>query len=490
MHGRFDVHPARVVRSIQPGTVITMPDSDTTTDRTGIKRRDYLAMSAVGATGLAGCLGGGGGEPTPTEGEDGMDSPTPTASPPSQQEEIPIASFLPLSGAGSPFGPGQQAGFNIAAEDVNDAGGTNKGTIRPINRDTETKPSRAAAKLKDVISSENIPAFCGTWSSGVSATLAPIAADNQVFQMGCGTTSPLLAEQGWREAGGERVKFFGRTSPNDGMQGIAVARILNDIIQAEKASFIHVDNPYGAGLAQAASRGFDGETTAMIGLPKEVSDYAAVLDEAFADDPDALVLVVYPPNGESLLKQWNRGGYGGTIVSAEALFLHDLFDRLADIMAGSYVTTIRPDKTPSWDYFNGEMKKRGQEVTTFSSHTYDALFLEALAIHQASEVSGLEIARNVVSVSRSPGEKIFSGSDEFQKAKDLIDDGQDINYQGASSATDLHQCFKEPFNQFAINQIVEGTSDDPAKVETVQTIPASFFKGKVYTQDQIDQYCQ
>lgn len=464
--------------------------TDTTTDdtpnRSGIRRRKYLAMATAGATGFAGCLGGGGGG---GDGDGDGGTPTPTTSPSGPSEEIPIASFLPLSGAGSPFGPGQQAGFNFAAADINEVGGTNKGTIRPINRDTETKPSRAAAKLRDVMSSEDIPAFCGTWSSGVSATLAPIAADNQVFQMGCGTTSPLLAEQGWRDVDGQQIKFFGRTSPNDGMQGIAVARILNQIVGADSAAFIHVDNPYGAGLAQAAARGFDGETAAMIGLPKEVSDYAAVLDEAFADDPDALVLVVYPPNGESLLKQWDRGGYGGTVVSAEALFLHDLFDRLIDIMEGSYVTTISPRKTRSWDYFNERMDEEGQEVTTFSSHTYDALFLEGLALHKASEVSGVEIARNVVSVSRSPGEKIFAGPDEFQRAKDLIDDGEEINYQGASSATDLHECFKEPYNQFAINQIVRGDSSDPAKVETVETIPASYFEGKVYTEDQKNQYC-
>lgn len=466
---------------------MTDSPTDDTTSRKGINRRKYLAMTAAGATGLAGCLGGGGGD---GDGDDTPGDGTATPSPSGPTEEIPIASFLPLSGAGSPFGPGQQAGFNIAAADINEAGGTNKGTIHPVNRDTETKPSRAASKLQDVISNENIPAFCGTWSSGVSATLAPIAADNQVFQMGCGTTSPLLAEQGWRDVDGERIKFFGRTSPNDGMQGIAVARTLNTIVEADSASFIHVDNPYGAGLAQAASRNFEGETQAMIGLPKEVSDYAAVLDEAFANDPDALVLVVYPPNGESLLEQWNRGGYGGEIVSAEALFLHDLFDRLVDIMAGSYVTTIRSEKTDSWDYFNERMEEEGQEVTTFSSHTYDALFIEGLAIHKADELSGTAIAKNVVSVSRPPGEKILAGPDEFQRAKELIDQGEEINYEGASSSADLHECFKEPYNQFAINQIVEGTSDDPAEVETVETIPASYFEGKVYTDDQIEEYCQ
>lgn len=450
-----------------------MSDANPTkpSDRPRINRRQYLAMTAAGATGLAGCLGGDGGG----DGGDG--------------NEIPVGSFLPLSGAGSAFGPGQQAGFNIAAEDINEAGGTNKGTINPINRDTETKPDRAAAKLQDLLSAEDIPCFAGTWSSGVSATLAPIAADNGVFQMGCGTTSPLLAEQGWRDVDGQQVKYFGRTSPNDGMQGIAIARILNDVISVDSAAFIHVDNPYGEGLANVASRGFDGETAAMIGLPTEAEDYAGVLDKAFENDPEALVLVTYPVNGEALVKQWNRGGYGGQLVMAEAMFVPDLFNELFDILEGSYVTTIQPEKTASWDTFNEKMDARGQEVTTFSSHSYDAMFIMGLALHKADELSGLGVARNVVSVSRPPGEEIFAGADEFEKAKGLIDDGEAINYQGASSAADLHQCFKEPFNQFALYQIVEGT-DQPHDLDTIDLIPADFFKGKVYTDEQLAKYCE
>lgn len=442
---------------------------DGSSNRSVLNRRDYLALTTAGVASFAGCTGNGG------NGNGGT------------QAEIPIASLCPLSGAGSPFGPGQQAGFNIAAEDVNEAGGTNKGTINPINRDSETKPSRAAQKLQTLISNEDIPAFVGTWSSGVSSTLAPIAADNQIFQMGNGTTSPLLAELGWRDVEGTQIKFMGRTSPNDAMQGIAMGRTLNDIVGSSKAAFLHVDNPYGAGLAETAKQAYDGEAVATIGVPKQVSDYSSLLDNAFEQDPDALVLVTYPPNGEGILKQWDRGGYGGTVVAAEALFLHDMFDRLADIMEGSYITTIRPEKTPSWNYFQAEMRKRDQEITTFSSHSYDALFLEALAIHKADELNGLEIARNIKSISRPPGEKVFAGSEGFQNAKDLLDDGEEIDYQGASSDTDL-SCYKEPFNRFAINQIVRGDEEDPAKVETVQTIPADFFRGKVYSEELNNQF--
>ncbi|MFB6304560.1 MAG: ABC transporter substrate-binding protein [Haloferacaceae archaeon] len=451
---------------------------------------------------LAGCAGGGSGggggsgeeATTTTSGGGGGGGTTTTmGSSGGGGGEIPLASFCPLSGAGGAFGPGQQAGFNLAVKDMNEAGGVLDGRkINPINRNTETKPSRAASKLKTVISNQNIEAFVGTWSSGVAATLAPIAADNKIMQMGNGTTSPTLAEQGWRETDSGLLKYMGRTSPNDGSQGLAMGGLLNDTIKADTAAFMHVDNPYGAGLARKAKEAFNGETTAMVPVAKQTSDYTSALDKVFADDPDVFGLIVYPANGESILKQWNRGGYGGTLVMSESMFLPDLFDQLSNIVEGSYITTVRPDRTDeSYSYFTDQMKNTmNQEPTTFSSHSYDAAFLIGLAALKANDFTGTAIARNIKEVSRPPGEKIVAGPDGFQKAKEILDgsDEAEINYQGASSNCNLN-CFVEPYNRFSVNKLVSGQGG--IDVNQLSTIPADFFEGKLYTDEQLQKYnCQ
>ena len=474
-----------------------MSEENTDSDKSRINRRHYLAMTAAGVSAIAGCSGGGGGggdEATDTEADDGGDMEdggemTTTSESDTSGEAIPLASFCPLSGAGGAFGPGQQAGFNLAVEDMNSAGGVLGGRqFNAINRNTETKPSRAASKLQTVISNENIEAFVGTWSSGVSATLAPIAADNEIMQMGNGTTSPTLASQGWVETDDGPLKYMGRTSPNDGAQGLAMGGVMNDTIEAESAAFMHVDNPYGAGLARKASQAFDGETTAMVPVAKQTSDYSSALDEVFADDPDVFGLIVYPANGRSILKQWNRGGYGGTLLMSESMFLQDLFNDLSDIVADSYITTVRPNRNPSYEYFNGALQTRmDQEPTTFSHHSYDSAMLIGLAAHKAGEFSGTAIAQNIQSVSRPPGEEIFAGAEEFEKAKGLIDEGTEINYQGASSNTNLN-CFVEPYNRFSGNRLVSG--DGGINVERVSSIPADFFEGKLYSDDMVSEFCE
>ncbi|PSQ65778.1 MAG: ABC transporter [Halobacteriales archaeon SW_9_67_24] len=494
----------------------TMSDrsSNSSSDDGRINRRKYLAITAVGTVGFAGCTGGGGGGGD-TEGDGDTQSGTTaddteagTTAGDTQsgttvgdteagttggnggggEGAIPFASFCPLSGAGGAFGPGQQAGFNLALEDMNSAGGILGGRqFTPINRNTETKPSRAASKLQTVISNENIEAFVGTWSSGVSSTLAPIAADNEIMQMGNGTTSPTLAEQGWVETGDGLLKYMGRTSPNDGAQGLAMGGLLNDTIGADSAAFMHVDNPYGSGLAQKAKAAFNGETTAIVPVAKQTSNYSSALDEVFADDPDVFGLIVYPANGESILKQWNRGGYGGTLVMSESMFLQDLFDSLSDILMDSYITTVRPDRNDeSYSYFTSALNERmDQEPTTFSSHSYDAAILTGLAAHKAGEFTGTAIARNIKSVSRPPGEKVPAGSEGFERAIGLLDEGTAINYAGASSKANLN-CFVEPYNRFSSNQLVEG--EGGIETEELSTIPASFFEGKLYTDEQLEEY--
>jgi branched-chain amino acid transport system substrate-binding protein len=467
-----------------------MSDRSSGSDSGRVSRRKYLAIAAAGATGLAGCTGGGGGGGG--GGGNGSGGGTGTTSSGGGGggggNAIPLASFCPLTGSGGAFGPGQQAGFNLAVEDMNEAGGVLGGRqINPINENTETKPSRAASKLKTVIGNRNIEAFVGTWSSGVSATLAPIAADNEIMQVGNGTTSPTLAEQGWVETDDGLLKYMGRTSPNDGAQGLAMGGLLNDTIGADSAAFMFVDNPYGSGLAEKAKAAFNGETTAMVPVAKQTSDYTSALNKVFANDPDVFGLIVYPANGESILKQWNRGGYGGTLVMSESMFLQDLFDSLSTILQGSYITTVRPDRNDeSYNYFTTAMNQQmNQEPTTFSSHSYDAAFLIGLAAQKAGEFTGTAIAQNIKDVSRPPGDLVRAGADEFERARGLIEEGTEINYAGASSKANLN-CFVEPYNQFSVNELVEGQGGIDA--DQLTTIPAEFFKGKLYTDQQLQQY--
>ena len=412
---------------------------------------------------------------------------------------IPMGSILPITGSLSAYGSGMQAAVNQAVQDVNNAGGPLGRQISMSNTDSQTQPSRAIQQYNSLVNEQNIVGFVGAASSGVSVPLAQNVAADQVMQMSNASTSPALAEIGYSEDG--NVKYFGRTAPNDAQQGIVMGRILTDdqYIGAERAAFLFVNNPYGQGLAEKARAQFQGETVAMVGYDQRATDYTSTLDQVFSNNPDAVGFIGYPGNGRTILKQWNNGGYGGQWVLSEGLNSPQFLQELSNITSGMYVASPNPEQTRGATRF--EEKMGDQASTLFAPHAYDGLFLQALAMQAGGEASGTAIARNIRSVSRpeegasqqtattaggattnADGETTGTGGQssanvvtvgEFQKAKDLLANGADINYQGASSPVNLNESL-EPLNQFAILRV-----QDDGSLETLETIPRSFFKGKL-----------
>lgn len=430
-------------------------------------RRETLkrlgAAGTAGVVGLAGCSqqqdsGGGGSDDTTTE-EDGDNGG-------GSDEPIKLGSIFPITGTNSAYGGGHQAAFNLAVEEMNAAGGPMGREVEPLNRDTEGKPEQAAQKFRTMINQDDIVGLVGPYSSGIGTVLAPIAADNKTMEVSNGNTSPSLATAGVNDD--NDVKYYGRTSPNDVQQALVVARVLNQKIEADSASFLYVDNPYGQGLAEAAAEAFDGEVLTLQGYTKQTNDYTSTLDALFEDDPDAIGAVMYPGNGRTILNQWDQGGYGGEWTAAEAIWSPQLLSDLADIVEGMYITS---PATADSATFQENMGGKDQ-VTQFAPHAYDATYLTGLALEKAGTASGTGIAENIRSVSRSTGDDTQVGVGEFEKGKNAIENGEAVNYDGASGAVDLNENL-EPIVPYRILQVHDG------EAQLDEEVPLSYFEGKV-----------
>lgn len=414
-------------------------------DRLQQSRRQYIKLAgtagALGMTGLSGCVGSlpglGGGGP------------------------IPMGSILPITGDLADFGPGMQEGVNLAVEQVNEAGGPLGREVEIFNRDSETVAQAAQEQYSQLVSEESIVGFVGAASSGVSVPLAQGIAADQVVQVSPASTAPSLSEMGYSDDGS--TKYFARTAPNDVQQGIVMGMIMNDYVEAESAAFLHVNNAYGEGLAAGAAEAFDGENLGLVPYSSQTSDYTSTLDQLFQDDPDAVGFVGYPESGTSILQTWADGGYGGEWVLSEGLNSPDFFSELSDITEGMYVSSPDPEQTQGAQRFADAL---GSEPRVFSPHSYDALFLMSLAIHRAGEATGTAIAQNIQAVSAPEGENVTVG--QFQRAKNILDDGGQVNYQGASSPVDMNDSL-EPLNRFAILQVEGGSTT------TLEQIPRSQF---------------
>jgi len=427
---------------------------------------------SVGIVSLAGCAqqedggGGDGGGETTTDGDgsDGGGDGGDGSDGSDGGEPITIGTLFPVTGTNSAYGGGHQKAANLAVEEMNAAGGPLDREVNVINRDTEGNPSRAAQKFRTMINEEGIVGLVGPYSSGIGTTLAPVARDNRVMEVSNGNTSPALATAGVNEE--NDVKYYGRTSPNDVQQALVMGRILNQRLEAETASFLYVDNPYGQGLAERASQNFEGETLNLVGYSKQTNDYTSTLDSVFDGDPDAVGAVMYPGNGRTILNQWDQGGYGGQWVAAEAILSPQLLSDLSDIVEGMFITS---PQTANSETFVSGMGGEGA-VTQFAPHAYDATYLEGLALQRAGEASGTAISQNIRAVSRGDGTTVGVG--EFQAGKEALANGDEVNYEGASGSVDFNENL-EPVVPYRILQVANGEAG------VIEEVPLSYFEGKM-----------
>lgn len=380
-----------------------------------------------------------------------------------------MGSLLPVTGAGEAFGGGEQEAVNMAVEQVNEAGGPLGREIDITNRDSESRVEQATPKYREMVNEDGIIGFVGAAFSGVSVAIAENIVDDEVMQVSPASTSATLAEMAWQGEMRNSPKHFARTCPNDVQQALVMARVLNsdDYVGADSAAFLFRSDPYGEGLANAASEAFEGESLTMAGYSQDQGDFTSTLDDIAADEPDAVILVTSTGPGNTILTQSHQRGFDWTWVSSEGVDSPEFFEQTDnEAIEGMYITSASPQES---DAFQTYLDDDGSD-DLFAPHAYDAMMLQALAIERAGEASGPAIAENIRAVSRPDGETV--SYDEFERAAEILGDDGEINYEGVSSSVDLNQNY-EPFTAYSIKQVSGG------EAETLENLEPSWFEGKI-----------
>jgi urea transport system substrate-binding protein len=130
----------------------TESDSNRTTSF-GRRRFIQAGAASTGLTALAGCLGGSGG---------GSSGP------------VRVGVLSPLSGAWTVYGEAHRRGFELAMQEVNDAGGINGRDVEVIVEDTQTDPSTVTEKTQQLIRQDDVDVVAGTFSSASRNAAAPV----------------------------------------------------------------------------------------------------------------------------------------------------------------------------------------------------------------------------------------------------------------------------------------------------------------------------
>jgi branched-chain amino acid transport system substrate-binding protein len=322
-------------------------------------------------------------------------------------------------------------GARLAVQQINAQGGLLNGQelVMPSGDTTCSDASAASNAADRMVNTEQVTAIVGALCTG--ATIA--AANNAAIPGGVLMVSPASTAPAVSALDDNDLVF--RTVPSDAFQGEMLAKLLLDK-GIDYVAVTYVNNDYGRGLSEAFVDAFEaggGTVADNLGHEDNRADYRAELGTLSATGADTLVVLAYADtSGQTVMRQAYESGMFTQYVGADGMVGDSLVDAIgADVLDGMIATRPGSPDLPGADIFNAAAEEAGFDPSAvFAAQAYDAAFLVALAIEQngSAERDGLSDALRHVAT--APGEVILPG--EWEKAVELIAQGTDINYEGAS----------------------------------------------------------
>jgi ABC-type branched-subunit amino acid transport system substrate-binding protein len=326
-------------------------------------------------------------------------------------------------------------GIKLAVKEINAAGGAAGNMLVVAVGDDQTNPQVGVDAAKKLVELEKVAALIGALPSGVTIpTATSVSAPAGVVQISGASTSPAITNL-------DDGDVLFRTIPSDAFQGVALADVVSEK-GVKNVSVLYINNDYGEGLAKAFAGAFEkkgGKVSANLAFEGGNASYRGELQKAAQGKPEALVLIAYPENGNTILKQSLEEGFFKSFVFTDGMKAPEIIQAIgADNLNGSFGTAPEAlaDSDPSKRFKEAYKAEFGElPPKPFIDSFYDAAYLIGLAIEKAGSADRKKIHAALRDVANPPGEPIMPG--EFAKAKDLLKAGKDINYVGAAGAQDF-----------------------------------------------------
>ncbi|MCL7928556.1 ABC transporter substrate-binding protein [Halomonas llamarensis] len=322
-------------------------------------------------------------------------------------------------------------GARLAVQQINAQGGLLGGQelVMPSGDTTCSDASAASNAADRMVNTEQVTAIVGALCTG--ATIA--AANNAAIPGGVLMVSPASTAPAVSALDDNDLVF--RTVPSDAFQGEMLAKLLLDK-GIDYVAVTYVNNDYGRGLSDAFAEAFEaggGTVADNLGHEDNRADYRAELGALSATGADTLVVLAYADtSGQTVMRQAYESGMFTQYVGADGMVGDSLVDAIgADVLDGMIATRPGSPDLPGSDIFNAAAEGAGFDPSAvFAAQAYDAAFLVALAIEQNGNAEREGLSDALRSVANAPGEVILPG--EWEKAAELIAQGTEINYEGAS----------------------------------------------------------
>ena len=347
---------------------------------------------------------------------------------------VQIGTLFPHSGDLAWAGPQFHAAVSLAFDLVKEAGGVNGKRIEAVIGDTGTSEQLATDAANGLINLHNVPVIIGAASSGVTVAVA----ESVTIPSGVLLVSPASASNAITALNDDDLVF--RTVVSDRVQGEVAARLARTL-GWDRVATSYINNSFGTSLSTSFSENFEalgGTVTDQVSHELAQASYASELKKATDGGSEALITIAYTESSYTLLREAVEGGFFDKFMFFSASYNQDLFDELGPAnFEGNFGLRPGSPLTPAREWFFDEFASRelGDVDTPLLSEAFDAGMLIALAIEKADSEDSEAIRDALREVASPDGEVV--GPHNLDRALELVRNGKDINYVGASGELDF-----------------------------------------------------
>ena len=278
-------------------------------------------------------------------------------------------------------GPWQQGyglqnlqGVQLAAEEINKAGGIDGHALQVITRDDAGDGPQAAKIAQEFVRNQKISAVIGHVNSSGMLSAAPIY-DGRLVAVATSATSPdLTGISSW---------VF-RVISSDSLNGIALANFASRFGQRGPTSIavLYENNTYGRGLADSFRRSFHGEIVSLDPINADLLTAEPYIAYLKSRKPKIVFVAGRVATGLKILQEAKRQGFNPIFVGGDG-WQGILADTATSEGAYIGMSFTPEDPSPRARTFVTAFKKKFNTVPdAHAALAYDATYLIAQALKE------------------------------------------------------------------------------------------------------------
>jgi len=344
--------------------------------------------------------------------------------------ELKIGYVLPQTGGLAGIVDALVKPLEMAEEEIKAAGGS----FTMIPGDSGTDGDIASATVDQLIN-DGVDVIIGPAATGVTLSVIDKVTSSGIVECSGSTTGAVFSD--YADDG-----YYFRTSPPDSIQGPVLADVITDDGRSSVA-IIHRNDEYGVGFASFLAGALEANgvaVPAVVPIDENATSYDAEIGQVAQAGADAVVLITFG-EGAALMQGMIEADLGPADI---ATYVTDGFKdevtwdevdpdnpAVFDGIRGTAPSIAPPDGEAT---FPERFAAFAPGVPTiFSAFFYDCLNIVVLASEQAGSDDPAKIVENMQSVTVG-GTTCTS----YAECSDLIAEGEDIDYAGASGSVDFN----------------------------------------------------